>query len=152
VAGGTAIAGTTAPLAWLAIAGALAHLLGWSVMPASGWRRIAALLPSTFSMALLLSGPTYLAVLVIPFMCWLLVRHRPLRVWPMAAFVIASGIVLARIFPEYTGMLPALAVQAGILLGAAWAARAVHAASSRSARSVRPRRTLRRGGGTASLE
>ena len=66
-----------------------------------------------------------------PILCWLLVRHRPLRVWPMAAFVIASGIVLARIFPEYSGMLPALGVQAGILVGAAWAARAVHAASSR---------------------
>ena len=141
VGGGAAIAGTTASTAWLAIAGVLAHLLGWSVMPASGWRRIAVLLPSTFSMAALLSGPTYLSVLVIPFLCWLLVRHRPLRVWPMAAFVVAAGIVLARIFPDYSGMLPALGVAGGILIGAAWAARAVHAASTRP---VRPRRTLRR--------
>jgi drug/metabolite transporter (DMT)-like permease len=58
----------------------------------------------------------------------------------MAAFVIAAGIVLARIYPEYSGMLPALGVMAGILGGAAWAARAVHAASTRP---VRPRRTLR---------
>jgi hypothetical protein len=141
VGGGAAIAGTTASTAWLATAGVVAHLLGWSVMPAKGWRRIAVLLPSTFSMALLLSGPTYLSVLVIPFLCWLLVRHRPLRVWPMGAFVIAAGIVLARIFPDYSGMLPALGVAAGILVGAAWAARAVHAASSRP---VRPRRTIRR--------
>jgi hypothetical protein len=152
VGGGVAIAGTTASTAWLATAGVVAHVLGWAVMPASGWRRIGVLLPSTFSMALLLSGPTYLIVLVVPFLCWLLVRHRPLRVWPMAAFVVASGIVLARIFPEYSGMLPALGVQAGILVGAAWAARAVHAASSRPVgrRRVRPRRTLRRGDGTPS--
>lgn len=149
VGGGAAIAGTTASTAWLATAGIIAHVLGWSVMPTSGGRRIAVLLPSTFSMAVLLSGPTYLAVLVVPYLCWLLVRHRPLRVWPMAAFVIASGIVLARIFPEYSGMLPAVGVQAGILVGAAWAARAVHAASSRPVR-VRPRRTLRRKGTSAS--
>ena len=67
-------------------------------------------------MVTLLSGPTYLAVLVIPFLAWLLVRHRPLRVWPMGAFVVAAGIVLARVFPEYSGMLPALGVAAGILV------------------------------------
>ena len=141
VGGGTAIAGTSASTAWLATAGIVAHILGWSAMPAKGWRRIAVLLPSTFSMAALLSGPTSLSVLVIPFLCWLLVRHRPVRVWPMGAFVLAAGIVLARIFPDYSGMPTALGVAAGILVGAAWAARAVHAASSRP---VRPRRTLRR--------
>jgi hypothetical protein len=141
VGGGAAIAGTTAPTAWLAVVGVAAHMLGWSVMPAKGWRRVAVLLPSTFAMATLLSGPTYLSVLVIPFLCWLLVRHRPLRVWPMAAFVVAAGIVLARIFPDYNGMLTALGVMAGILVGAAWAARAVHAASTRP---VRRRRTVTR--------
>jgi len=147
VGGGVAIAGTTASTAWLATAGIMAHVIGWSVMPSSGWRRLAVVLPSTFAMVVLLSGPTYLAVLVIPFLAWLLVRHRPLRVWPMAAFVVAAGIVLARVYPDYSGMLPALGVAAGILVGSAWAARAVHAAT---ARPVRPRRTLRRGGRSGS--
>ncbi len=141
VGGGAAIAGTTASTAWLAAAGVLAHLIGWSIMPASGWRRLAVVVPSTFAMAALLPGPAYLAVLVVPFLAWLLVRHRPLRVWPMAVFVVAAGIVLARIYPDYSGMLPALGVAAGILIGAAWAARAVHAAT---ARPVRARPTLRR--------
>lgn len=145
--GGFAIAGTTASTAWLATLGVVAHVAGWCIMPAAGWRRIAVLIPSTFAMAVLLSGPTYLGVLVIPFLCWLLVRHRPLRVWPMAAFVVAAGIVVARIFPEYSGMVTAVGVMAGILFGAAWAARAVHAASTRP---VRPRRTLRRGADTSS--
>jgi hypothetical protein len=65
----------------------------------------------------------------------------------MGAFVVAAGVVLARVFPEYSGMLPALGVAAGILVGAAWAARAVHAATTRA---MRPRRTLRRGGRTPS--
>jgi len=146
VAGGVAIAGTTASTTWLATAGAIAHVVGWSVMPATGWRRIVVILPSTLAMGVLLSGPTYLTVLVVPFLCWLLVRHRPLRVWPMAAFVVAAGLVLGRIFPDYSGMLSALGVAAGILAGAAWAARAVHAASARrpiQRRNPRPRRTPR---------
>ncbi len=147
VGGGAAIAGTTASTAWLAAAGIAAHVIGWSVMPARGWRRLVVVAPSTSAMVLLLSGPTYLAVLVIPFLGWLLVRHRPLRVWPMAAFVLAAGFVLARVYPEYSGMLPALGIAAGILVGAAWAARAVHAATTRP---VRPRRTLRRRGGNLS--
>ncbi|HEX7834006.1 MAG TPA: hypothetical protein VF479_00895 [Pseudolysinimonas sp.] len=142
VGGGVAIAGTTASTIWLATAGVAAHVLGWAVMPAAGWRRLVVVLPSTLAMANLLSGPTYLTVLVVPFLAWLLVRHRPLRVWPMAVFVIAAGIVLARVFPDYSGMLPALGVAAGILIGAAWAARAVHAASAR--RPVR-RRPVRQG-------
>ena len=147
VGGGAAIAGTTASTAWLAAAGIVAHVIGWSVMPASGWRRLVVVAPSTFAMVALLSGPTYLTVLVIPFLAWLLVRHRPLRVWPMAAFVVAAGVVLARVYPDYSGMLPALGVVAGILVGSAWAARAVHAATTRP---VRLRRTLRRRGGSGS--
>jgi hypothetical protein len=143
VGGGSAIAGTTASTAWFAAVGIIVHLIGWAIMPASGWRRVVVVPPSTFAMFLLLSGPAYLAVLVIPFLAWMLVRHRPLRVWPMGAFVVAAGVVLARVFPEYSGMLPALGVAAGILVGAAWGARAVHAATTRP---VRPRRTLRRGG------
>lgn len=141
VGGGMAIAGTASELIWLASAGVVAHFLGWAVMPSRGWRRVVVILPSTLAMVMLLAGPTYLAVLVIPFLGWLLVRHRPIRVWPMAAFVVAAGVILARINVDYSGMLPALGVMAGVLVGAAWAARAVHAATSRP---VRPRRTLRR--------
>jgi hypothetical protein len=141
VGGGVAIAGTNANTPWLAAAGVVAHVIGWCILPSRGWRRLAAVLPSTFAMALLLAGPTYLTTLVVPFLGWLLVRHRPLRVWPIAAFVIAAGVVLARIYPDYSGMLPALGVQAGVMAGAAWAARAVDAATS-----SRPRRTLRRTG------
>jgi hypothetical protein len=141
VAGGAAIAGSSAANGFtllLAALGAGAHALGWAVLPAKGWRRIAAIVPSTVAMVSLLPGPAYLIVLVIPFLAWLLVRQRPLRVVPMAAFVVATGIVLARVFPGYEGMLTAASVALFVVFGAGWAARAVHAASAR------PRRTLRR--------
>ena len=136
--GGVAIAGSSAAALWLAGMGVVAHLAGWAIMPAAGWRRVAVLVPSTVAMLALLPGPGYLTVLVVPFLCWLLARHRPLRVFPMAAFVVATGVVLARLFPDYSDMLVASGVALFVVVGAAWGARAVHAASTR------PRRTLRR--------
>lgn len=141
VGGGAAIAGSSAANAFtvlLAGLGVTAHLLGWSILPTKGWRRVLAAFPSTFAMAALLPGPRYLTVLVIPLLAWFLVRHRPLRVYPMAAFVVATGIVLIRLFPDYSGMLVASTVALFVAIGAAWAARAVHAATAR------PRRTFRR--------
>jgi len=145
--GGAAIAGSSAAnpyTLFLAAVGLAAHMLGWAVLPSKGWRRVLVIFPSAFAVASLVAGPAYLSLLVVPLLAWLFVRHRPLRVWPMAVFVIATGVVLRRIFPEYDGMLTALGVTLFVMVGAAWAARAVHAASSR------PRRTLRRGPRTPS--
>ncbi|MBX3195538.1 MAG: hypothetical protein R2717_00410 [Schumannella sp.] len=141
-AGGAAIAGSNGPTAWLAVLGLAAHLIGWSVLPSRGWRRVVVLAPSAVAMLALLAGPGYLTVLVVPLLCWFLVRHRPLRVWPMAAFVVATGIVIARLVPEYHGMPVAASVAIGVAVGAAWAARAVHAASARARRTSRRRRSI----------
>jgi hypothetical protein len=139
--GGAAVAGSSAAnpfTVFLAGAGLTAHVVGWAILPSKGWRRVIVILPSAFAVTSLVAGPGYLVLLLFPLLGWLLVRHRPLRVWPMAAFVAATGIVLRQLFPEYTGMLTALGVELFVVVGAAWASRAVHAASSR------PRRTLRR--------
>src|SRR5687768_16381812 len=53
VAGGIAIAGGSAasPFAqFLLAAGSAAHVAGWAVLPSRGWRRVWALIPSTFAM------------------------------------------------------------------------------------------------------
>src|SRR4051794_4905876 len=86
VSGGVAVAGSSAanPPFTLLLAGAglTAHVLGWAVLPAAGWRRVIAILPSTFAVAALLSGPSYLLLLVVPLLAWFIARYRPLRVWP----------------------------------------------------------------------
>ncbi|HEV7742987.1 MAG TPA: hypothetical protein VGO65_11270 [Pseudolysinimonas sp.] len=144
--GGVAIAGSSAAnppfTVLLAAAGVTAHIVGWCIMPAKGWRRVVVLLPSTAAMVALLSGPGYLTGVTVSLLCWFLVRQRPLRVWPMAAFAVATGIVLARIYPEYDGMLMASAVALFVAVGAAWAARAVHAATARPGRTYRRARSI----------
>jgi hypothetical protein len=144
VAGGAAIAGggaTTPFAAALLYLGSVAHIVGWSVLPAAGWRRVWALVPSTLSMWLLLVGPSWLWVLVLPYLGWLLVRHRPLAAYPTVTFVVAAAIFAARLLPpSYSSMLLGLGVMAAVLLLSALAARAVHAAQARAGRLRRGRK------------
>jgi hypothetical protein len=147
VGGGVAIAGGAAisPFAgFLLYAGSIAHITGWSVMPSAGWRRVWALIPSTAVMWALLSGPGWLWILVVPYVGWLLVRHRPLASYPTLLFVIAGAVMVAPLFPSYKLMLPALGTMGAIMVLSALAARAVHVAQARAVR-IRRLRRLRRG-------
>jgi len=125
VSGAVGIAGWDNFVPFLMLVGLLAHIAGWSVMPADGWRRVVAVVLSTPAALLLLTGPRFIGVLVLPYIGWLLVRDRPLRSYPTLTFVLAGAVVVARLFPDYSGMLPALAIEAAIIVGSAWAARAV---------------------------
>ena len=132
VSGAVAIAGSDTYVLLLLLAGTLAHVAGWCVMPADGWRRVVAVSLSTPAVWLLLTGPKFLAVLVLPYLGWLLVRHRPLRSYPTTTFVLAGAVMLPSLFPDYSGMLPALTIEFAVLVASAWAARAV--ASTRDSR------------------
>jgi hypothetical protein len=125
VAGAVAIAGSNTYVLLLLLAGLLAHVAGWAVMPADGWRRVVAAVISTPAALLLLTGPRFMGVLVLPYLGWLLVRHRPLRSYPTLTFVLAGAVIVARLFPDYSGMLPALAIEFAVIVASAWAARAV---------------------------
>ncbi len=143
VAGGTAIAGggaTTPFAAALLYLGSIAHIVGWSVLPSAGWRRVWALIPSTFAMWFMLTGPGWLAILVLPYAGWLLVRHRPIASYPTILFVLAGAVIVARLFPSYASMLPALGIMAGVMMLSALAARAVHVAQARARRVRRGRK------------
>jgi hypothetical protein len=145
VGGGLAVAGggVTSPFAnALLYAGSVAHIAGWSVLPSAGWRRVWALIPSTLVMWALLAGPGWLGILLFPSLGWLLVRHRPVASYPTLTFVLAAAIVVARLFPSYGSMLPALGIMGAVLVLSALAARAVHVAQAR-ARQVRHGRKSR---------
>jgi hypothetical protein len=125
VSGAVAIAGSDTYVLLLLLAGLLAQVAGWSVMPADGWRRVVAVVISTPAVLLLLTGPRFIGVLVLPYIGWLLVRHRPLRSYPTLIFVLAGAVIVARLFPDYSGMLPALGIEFAVIVASALAARAV---------------------------
>jgi len=120
VAGGVAVAGSNVYALPLAALGILAHLAGWVLLPAAGWRRIVAASVSTPAVVLLLAGPRYLGVLVACYLVWMLARHRPPRAWITALFP-AAGAVVATTLHD-VAMLPALGVMAAILIVSAWIA------------------------------
>jgi hypothetical protein len=141
VAGGLAIAGGSAysPFAqFLLAAGSIAHVTGWSVLPAAGWRRVWALIPSTFAMWFLLTGPGWLSILLLPYLGWLLVRHRPIAAYATAIFVLAAATMVAGPFPEYSAMVPALGIVTAVMAVSAWVARAVHVAQTRLRQGRKP--------------
>lgn len=142
VAGGLAVAGggATSPFASaLLFLGSIGHVAGWAVLPSAGWRRVWALIPSTLTMWVLLAGPTALWVLVLPYLGWLLVRHRPLASYPTVTFVLAGAVIIARILPpSYSSMLAGLGLEGAVIVVSALAARAVHAAQARVRRGRKP--------------
>ena len=125
VGGGFAIAGSDTYVLLLLLAGTVAHVAGWCVMPSDGWRRVVAAILSTPAVWLLLTGPRFIGVLALPYLAWLIVRHRPARSYPTLIFVLAGAAILPGVFPDYTGMLPALLIELAVIAASAWVARAV---------------------------
>ncbi|WP_341952799.1 hypothetical protein [Salinibacterium sp. TMP30] len=112
--------------------GTTATAVGWSIMPARGWRRMIVILPTITQIWIMLTGPMSMWTLTIPLLCWLLVRHRPLVSYVVLALPIANGIILPRFFQEYSAMPQALAISTVVVVAAAWLARAIaHSAASR---------------------
>ena len=114
--------------------GTMAHVLGWWLMPAAGWRRIWVVLPSLIVVFVLLIGPAGVGLLAVCFACWLLVRHRPAITFLLALPVLGVGILLRQVYSEYDGMLPALAIMAAVIIACAWLARLIHRQRSLKAR------------------
>lgn len=105
--------------------GVTTHAIGWAIIPSRGWRRLVVIPPAILQICMLLIGPLAVWMLVIPFLCWLLVRHRPLRSYVTIVLPIANGLVLPYFFTAYSGMLPALAISMTVFVGAAWISRAL---------------------------
>lgn len=125
ISGAVAVAGSDTFVLWLLLAGVVAHVAGWCIMPSDGWRRVVAVTISTPAVVLLLTGPRFIGVLVLPYIAWLLVRHRPARSYPTVTFVLAGAVILPRVYSDYDGMLPALGIELAVIVASAWVARAV---------------------------
>jgi len=125
ISGAIAIAGADTFVLWLLLLGTIVHIAGWCIMPANGWRRVVAVALSTPAVLLLLTGPRFIGVLVLAYIAWLLVRHRPARSYPTVVFVAAAAVILPRLYGDYDGMLPALGIELAVMAASAWFARAI---------------------------
>lgn len=123
VSGAIAIQGASGFVGYPLALGALAHVLGWWIMPAAGWRRIWVVLPSLLCTIILLMGPGAVGLLAIPLASWLLVRHRPGVTLLFALPVLAAGVVVRGVNSEFGAMLPSLAVIGVVIVACAYAAR-----------------------------
>jgi hypothetical protein len=107
----------------LLLIGTAAVATGWAIMPARGWRRLLAVAPATGQIWLLLTGPQSMWTLVVPYLCWLVVRHRPATAYLTVLFPVANGFIIPQFFSEYSGMPLALAISMAVFVGSAWLAR-----------------------------
>ncbi len=140
VGGGVQLQGSNTWTLEFLLVGTIATAVGWSILPARGWRRIVAVVPAAGQLWLLLTGPLSVWTLVVPYLCWLLVRHRPARSYLTAVIPLANGLVLPHFFVEYSGMPAALAISMAVFVVSAWLARLIAvgaAASSQPAASLR---------------
>jgi len=122
IAGAVAIAGSSALWPWLPVLGVVAHVAGWAILPAAGWRRVTAAGVATPATLLLLAGPHWIGGLVVGSLAWLLVRHRPPIAWTTALLPLAAALWIGRTAPASGGVLPALALMLAALVAAAWLA------------------------------
>lgn len=107
------------------IVGTTAHTIGWLILPATAWRRLVPVLPSGLVVWLLLTGPQSMWTLVIPFVCWLIARHRPWRSYLALTPVLLYGVLAVAVFREYDQQLLALSLAVTVLVGSAWWAAAL---------------------------
>ena len=127
VAGALGLQGSNTWILGLLLQGTIAHAVGWSIMPARGWRRILAAMLGVTTIWLLLTGPLSVWMLSLPYIGWMLVRHRPLRSYLTVLFPIANGMLLPQFYREYPDMLPALSISMAVFVASAWLARVLAA-------------------------
>lgn len=116
--------------------GTVAHVIGWLILPARGWRRGVAAVASTGASVALLVGPRAMPVFAVILICWLLVRHRPLVSFVTVILPLASGLVVSQALTEYSGMPVAVLVSLTVLVGSAWISRVIAASRRTTSQSA----------------
>lgn len=120
------------------LVGTVGGIVGWSILPASGWRRIVAALLGTGTTAALLAGPIAMWTFILALLAWLIVRHRPLRSYIVLLLPLASGLILPRLFEDYRWMPLCLAISLTVVVASAWLARMIAVGANRFSRPSAP--------------
>ena len=125
---------------YLIVIGFVAHIAGWAILPARGAHRAAVAVPSALLVGALLLGSVAAVLLVVPLACWLLVRQRPGRCYLATMLPLASGLLLAELYPQYGNGAIVVVVSLLVVVSSAWIAR-VLAQSQANRVTIRPERS-----------
>jgi hypothetical protein len=120
--GGIGLQGANPRILLLLLAGTIMHAAGWAILPADGWRRVLGAVVGTAQIWLLLIGPAAVWTLVLPYLAWLIVRHRPLRSYVTVLFPLATGILVPQLTHQYQHQPIALTIALAVVVGSAWVA------------------------------
>jgi hypothetical protein len=106
------------------LVGALAHAVGWAIMPASMPRRVVVTLPALAASILLLArGASFTAFFVVLLVAWLLVRQRPAISYLVLMLPFVASLLLANVVTGYSDAWVALGTGALVVVASAWIAR-----------------------------
>lgn len=108
---------------YLIVLGVGAHIAGWLILPARGASRAAVAVPSGLFVGALLLGSVAAVLLVGPLAFWLLLRQRPGASYLATLLPVASGLVLAQLYPQYGDGGIVVSVSLVVIVGSAWIAR-----------------------------
>lgn len=125
VAGALVVQAGSAYADHLLLIGMLAHIAGWLILPARGARRAAIAVPSALLVGALLLGSIATVLLVVPLAFWLYLRQRPALSYLATLLPLASGLVLARLYPQYGDGAIVVGVSLVMIVAAAWIARSI---------------------------
>jgi hypothetical protein len=125
VAGALVLQAGSAYADYLLLVGAFAHIAGWLILPARGARRAAIAVPSALLVGSLLLGSVAAVLLVGCLASWLYVRQRPALSYLATLLPVASGLILAPLFPQYGDGAIVVAVSLVVIVGATWLARSI---------------------------
>jgi len=125
---------------YLIVIGFAFHIAGWAILPARGTHRAAVAMPSALLVGALLFGSVAAVLLVVPLAFWLFVRQRPGRSYLATLLPLASGLILAQLYPQYGNGAIVVAVSLLVVVASAWIAR-VLAQSQVQPVTIRPERS-----------
>ena len=123
VAGGIVLQTGSAYASELIVLGFGAHIAGWIILPSRGAARALIALPSAVIVGSLILGAAAAVMLAAPLAFWLLLRKRPAKSYLATLLPVASGVVLAMLYPQYGHGAIVIGVSLASVVGAAWIAR-----------------------------
>jgi len=127
VAGGAVVQLGSVYTRELLVAGVVATVAGWVVVPSTGRRRVLATAPGLLGVASLLNGAGSGALVVLALGSWLLVRIRPPRSCVVLPVPVVVAVLLAQVFPQYDARPVVVVVIGATVVGCAWLARSLAA-------------------------